>query len=378
LRFRKPNNNLIDWVALTAVVLLIILFFGLRPKGLRLENPVKLLPEQGSIIFAKNGLAYVEDLVAVPRPGPAGELTIAMAVRADDPAVCRMRLRSLLMLHDGSDREQLLVAQWGSAIVVMNGDDYDHTRRLPRVAVRDVFVGDTIRLITVTTGTPGTRLYIDGVLAAARDDWRLQIPTGGPPLQMVLGNSVRGNKTWRGTMHGLAVYDRSLSSAAVKERYDRWVESGRFPHDPVDDPLVLYTFDGREGRVVPDRSGNHLDLQIPRRPLALQVKILELPWPNFKLDGPVVGDMLLNLVGFTPLGFALAGLLGAGGRLSGRRVLWGAVAGCFVVSLSMEILQAWMITRNSSLLDLFLNTAGGWVGAGIKAGYKRERIVYGL
>ena len=359
----KPNNSPIAWAALTAAVLLIILFFGLRPKGLRLDNPVTLLPAQGAIVFAKNGLAHVDDLSAIRYSLSHGELTIEMAVRADDPAERRTRFRSLLMLHDGSDRQQLLVGQWGPAVIVMNGDDYDHTRRLPRVVARDVFAGDTIRLITVTADNSGTRIYIDGALAGERDDWQLQVPGGGPPLQMVLGNSVRANKTWRGAMCGLAVYERSLSPAAVKARYERWAESSRFAHDPADDPLVLYTFDSHDGRMVPDRSANQNDLHIPRRPVVLQVKILAPPWSNFKLDGPAVGDMILNLAGFMPLGFALAGLLGAGGRLSGRRVLCGAVAGCFAVSLGMEIVQAWMITRHSSLLDLVLNTAGGWVGA---------------
>lgn len=73
------------------------------------------------------------------------------------------------------------------------------------------------------------------------------------------------------------------------------------------------------------------------------------------------GDMLNNLVLYLPVGFALTAWLAPRlGRLG--CLLLATVAG-FVLSLSMELLQASIPLRVSSTRDLALNTAGAALGA---------------
>jgi VanZ family protein len=73
------------------------------------------------------------------------------------------------------------------------------------------------------------------------------------------------------------------------------------------------------------------------------------------------GDMLNNLVLYLPLGFALSAWLAA--RLGRLGCLGLAIVAGFALSLSMELLQASIPVRVSSLRDLALNTAGSALGA---------------
>jgi VanZ family protein len=73
------------------------------------------------------------------------------------------------------------------------------------------------------------------------------------------------------------------------------------------------------------------------------------------------GDMLNNLVLYLPFGFALSAWLAP--RLGRLGCLLLAIFAGFLLSLSMELLQASIPLRVSSLRDLALNTAGSALGA---------------
>ena len=70
--------------------------------------------------------------------------------------------RFLLSLHSGSDQDQVLVGQWGPYIIVMKGDDFEHTRRDPRISVKLGSQMDTPTLLAITTDANGTSIYVDG------------------------------------------------------------------------------------------------------------------------------------------------------------------------------------------------------------------------
>ncbi len=107
----------------------------------------------------------------------------------------------------------------------------------------------------------------------------------------------------------------------------------------------------------------------------LKKQILSIPWSHFEPNRGFFSDTIINLLGFVPLGFVLSIVLGGSGRLSNRDVLMTTVAMCFVFSLSIEIAQAWLPSRSSSLQDWVLNTSGGWLGAFIALkGPKRRKL----
>ena len=71
-----------------------------------------------------------------------------------------------------------------------------------------------------------------------------------------------------------------------------------------------------------------------------------------------VQDVVINVLGFVPFGF-----LGVFWMVTSRRVSLVAAAFttlliAFTMSLGIEVAQAYLPTRNSSLLDLITNVAG--------------------
>jgi len=360
------------WGISTIIILLMILFFGLRPKGLQLENPVTFLPGKKAIVFKRHGIAYVNDLKTFRESGKFDALTVELAVRSTDDGA--HGFGSLLMLHDGSDRRQLFMGQWQSYFVVMNGDDYDHTENRPRLSVKGVFSNNKTRFITVTADESGTRIYIDGLLAAANKDWQMQVPQKGKPLRMVVGNSVTAKGSWIGEIFGLALCNRVLSPEQVTRHFERWQQENQFPIETGESPLAYYTFDSIQNDQVADLSGNGQALHIPSKPVVLEKIVLSPPWSDFKPDFSLLLDVVLNVIGFIPLGFAMSGLLKQSTQWPVRMAVPAILVFCFSVSLGIEIIQAWMPTRSSSLLDLILNTLGA--GMGIWIFSRRGKMVW--
>jgi hypothetical protein len=341
-------------------MVLIALFFGLRLKGWPVANQVRWLPDSRAIRFEDAGIAYVDDLRAVRQRVQPGPFTIEMAVTpANDQ---KGGFSPLLVMHDGDDRRQLAVWQYNASLIVMNGDDYDNRQRRPRVTGRDVFSGRQTRYLTITSGEQGTRLYVDGVPVAAKREWALSIPRPGSPLRLVLGNSVHGKHVWQGDLHGLAVSGEALSADAVGLNFDRWATARNFDFLKQRPAMLLFTFDRDTGARVTDRSGNGNDLIIPERLVVLQKTILAPVQRQLHLNRAAVGDMVVNVVGFIPVGIVFYGFLQCfSGPLSKRSLLF-AVVLCMLLSLGIELVQAWIPTRHSSLQDWILNSFGAWIG----------------
>ena len=75
---------------------------------------------------------------------------------------------------------------------------------------------------------------------------------------------------------------------------------------------------------------------------------------------------MVNLLGFIPLGFILCGFVHAVAKMTRRDRLILAVASCAILSLVIEISQAYIPGRVSSLMDVVLNVLGAALGGGLR------------
>jgi len=359
LYLAHQNKNSLKWLSgLSVVVFLVTLYFGLRPKDFDFSNNVGWIHDHTGIRFDKYGIAYTDPIQELRDKNGFGEngfsLEIALRPSNNDEG-----FNFIILLYNGDDRSQLLLGQWRSWIIAMNGDDYDHKRRTKRIAVDSASRSSAIQFITLATGKDGTKVYIDGRLIRTEKDPALSIPQG-EKARLIVGNSAYGRNPWRGDICGLAFYRHVLTGQDAALHFNKWSQDRDFSFAKNVKPFLLYYFDEKEGAKVSDHAGGKHHLNIPSRMPILKKDMLSLPWKGFKFDNGNVEDIVLNWAGFIPLGFIFAATFA---RAGSKHSILIAVALCFTVSLFIEIVQAWLPSRSSDLLDLILNTLGGLLGA---------------
>ncbi len=57
----------------------------------------------------------------------------------------------------------------------MNGDDYNHKRKIKRITADAASPPNEKRFVTITTGPEGSRIYFDGRLSRTKKDLALKI-----------------------------------------------------------------------------------------------------------------------------------------------------------------------------------------------------------
>ena len=356
----KKKNSFKWLTGLSVVVLSVLLFFGLRPKDFLFSNGVSRVEDQAGIRFKKYGIAYTDPIKELRKEGGFGENGFSIEI-ALKPSSSEKAFNFILTLHNGNDGNQLLLGQWRSWIIAMNGDDYNHKRRVKRISVNSASMSSEKQFITLTTSKDGTNLYFNGRLVKSKNDLALDIPYGDK-ARLILGNSQYGKHSWRGDVYGLAFFNHILGAQDAALHFKRWSQDRNFSFAKKGNPFLLYYFDEEEGTRVSDHAGGDHNLNIPPRMPILKKELLSSPWEGFKLDKKGIEDIVLNLVGFIPLGFVFTSTLVGVGGVFKKKAAFISLFFCFMVSLVIETAQAWLPSRSSSQLDLMCNTAGSVIG----------------
>ncbi len=222
----------------------------------------------------------------------------------------------------------------------------------------DVFPRSRPVFVTVTSGPQGTSVYADAVLVAMTN--QLQITSDDLAGRVIIADSARQPDSWSGKLLGLAVYHSHLTPEQVARHVFTWTHAGR-PSIRDDDRLTaLYLFDERSGKVIHDLSQSGNDLVIPEKYQVVDKLTLEPVWTEFSMSGSYWGAVLKNIVGFIPFGFCFYGWLCTRGL---KRAGLLTVALGTLVSLTIEVLQAFLPMRDSGTTDILTNTLGTWIGA---------------
>jgi hypothetical protein len=228
-----------------------------------------------------------------------------------------------------------------------------------RVYMRNVFRERKLIFATLTSSPQGTVAYLDGAPLKAAPQFH--IPCTAFSSQLVVGTSPVRDDHWRGQVRGLAIYNRELTAIQASQHYETWTANGRPDDSGTEGAVARYLFDEHSGAVVHNAVRQGTDLYIPERYVLLHQIFLEPPWKEFHPGWGYRKDILINIAGFVPFGFFFHTYL-----LSARRMKRAALATVILggaVSLTIEILQSWLPTRNSGMTDLITNTLG--TGAGV-------------
>jgi VanZ family protein len=363
LKIQFPRDKrLAQWSL--GVVLVLIVAAGLDPREFRFRNEVEWMSGDAGLKFGRFGRVHTEPFVTAEQAAILNRdgfsLEAALSV-TDSP---NGGFRFLASFHAGDDRSQLMVGQWREQIIVMNGDDYSGRRATPRIAVdASGFTGGRA-LLTITTGPTGARIYLNGKEAAAKADLHLTIPGSPRKGRLVVGNSVHASDPWKGDVFGFAAYSNALTADQVSRHFAHWSERKTFSFGGVEGPFLLYSFDEGGGHEARDQSVRRAHLEIPASLVALERRALA-PLPrNIENMNAFIVDVTVNLLGFVPFGFFLATVLGHSRRSKWKVILMATAYG-FLLSFGIELAQAWMPSRDSSQLDLLMNTAGTLLGVAV-------------
>jgi VanZ family protein len=358
-----------------SIVLIIVsatLLAGLWPGRPAPENQVGWSAAGPGLVFE----AASQCISEAPLWIDSGAITTELWLASGDPGISGNR--EIVSILDGASVHRLLIGQFPNGLILRGRLDNpagDPTRDL----YADGFNHEGLRHLAVTIQPRGVHLFANGRssgLELASTAANEGVPFGG---RILLGTSNSRWADWRGTVFALAVHRRALTPREVAEhaaldfagvqepyRRDRLDEPGR--HDSIANLrkgsglVALYLFEEGSGSRTASLVPGAPDLWFPERLIrpmktALFSRSQSQPWL------PI--DITLNVLGFIPLGFAMAR-----GRRS--RGPWIALVFGVALSLMIESAQLWIPGRNPSLIDLFCNGAGTLLGGAL--GQRSDRL----
>lgn len=318
--------------ACSLLCLLTILVAGLWPFGSP-SNEVEWVADHDGLRFGQHATAFSTGPLA--DPGSAActvELRVVPGMTDDSG--------TLLSFYDGPSA--LSIGQSLTDLQINQA-----ARRGPRgIYFDNVFHKDTPLDLAIVFDKGATSIYVNRSLAQRSRRFAVSSPCTG---RFVVGDSASAHNSWRGEIDRLAIYRGVLAQDQVNAG-DAAL--------PIAD--VLYHFDEHRGRSVVDHGQAGVKLLLPERYQVVHQILLEAPWEAFEPSLGYVTDLVINVAGFLPLGFAICALVSARTSQPGAGRL--ALILGFFVSLTIEVLQSYLPTRNSDLTDVVTNTLGTALG----------------
>jgi hypothetical protein len=313
----------------------------------------------------KNEVAWLENRNAL-RFGSHGSLVSLGNLRAADPATqdgvtVEIWLQPRRVWDKGTflafsvpdNLFQLTLRQSQTALELC-------TARKVDFHVEDVFPRKGPVFVTISSGPNGTVLYTNGRPFETMP--HLHLPAAAFSGRLIVGDSPGQTDAWAGQLYALAVYRRELTPSEILQNYTAWTRSGH-PDIPVEHAIALYVFDEHSGRIVHNKAPSGVDLEIRETYGIVNQIFLEPVWSEFSMSESYWSSVLKNVVGFIPFGYCFFGYLSA--RSTYKRPRLTTVILGAIVSLTIEILQAYIPTRDSGTTDIFTNTFGTWIGVAL-------------
>ena len=225
--------------------------------------------------------------------------------------------------------------------------------------------------IAISSGTRGTTVYLNGIPVAISSTYKIRSKDFSG--QLIVGTSPVVYDTWPGKLFGLAVFGRELTADQVSEHYQAWV-NGLPEALKSDQPAELYTFGERTGSIVRNQVVSGPDLAIPVNFSVPYKPFLKPPWREFYPNQTYFQDILVNVLGFVPLGFFFCMLLSS--SPGSRKAVMATIILGALFSLTIEVLQGFIPVRDSGTTDILTNTLGTALGAILYRGRTLE-VLFG-
>jgi VanZ family protein len=344
--------------ALCVLTWLVLLGFGLWPFDFFPRNQIEWLQDRNGIHFGGYGEVYGAAVADFSGSNTA-QVTDSYSVEIwlHVWAKTYPQVSAILSIDNPATPAGFAIMRSGPDLLV-RGRFLDEKNGLltHKLWLDDACLKGEPRFITFTSGPNGSALYLEGVL---QKHYPLVLTSDNLVGRLVLGHSPTGNEAWTGDVFGIAIYDRALTVHEVSEHYADWKQTRITDLADERGVVALYTFNERTGFVIHNRAGS-TDLIIPKHFKLLHTTTLS---PELNIHRSDLHDIVVNIVGFAPFGFFGCAYLRHVRRLEKNQAALTIIALGAITSLTIELLQAHLPSRDSSLLDVIDNTLGTTLGA---------------
>jgi len=346
-----------------------LLVAGLWPFDLSPKNRAYWLPDEEGLHFdgqrdrwklSVGGIAYTPSPLRSLKPAPLemGSFTVDIFLKPVQDS--RDGVPHILSFIDHSGKEVLYAGQWKQSLIVRwFSFDKGGTQGMREIGVGDALAKGKTKRLTIVSGQESTSIYRDGELAKHFQGTSLISEKESiRGYSVALGNSRNVKSSWTGSILGLRLYDRGLVEDEVAKAP---AEAGK-PLEVRDEGLIAaFAFDKARGTLIPDLSGNENSLEVPER-VTLTNDILAWSDWNVRKRASLTEDMIVNVLGFVPFGFLLSFWREqTNGSSRWRSYVFAILMGA-LISLGIEVAQAFIPARDSSMVDLLCNTGGTGIG----------------
>ena len=337
-------------VAVTGVTLSV----GLWPFSFHAENQVSWRPEQAGLYFGSHGMLISGGRFSeIPTEGVDCSIELWL-----EPALT-YHSGTILSFYDLKSTGRMQLRQSGEDLAYIGTLRPENNQSKQQIIYLDnAFQKGGKTLITLTSSKDGLEIYSNGVLKKIVRN--TQIRGANLAGTLIVANSPYGNLSWTGTFRGLAIYDRALRPEEINQDFGIWQRNRELMRQKAAEPYLLYLFNEQGGETLHNLGQRGPDLVIPKNYFILQPGFLVPFWREYRPGWNYAKDLAINVFGLVPLGFCFAALFS---WLIGRNrsLLYATLLG-FCVSLTIEILQAFMPTRYSGTTDLITKTSGTALG----------------
>ncbi len=322
-------------------------------------NNVAWLQDGNGLRFGRAGVVVSEGPLRLAHQAPAEKsCSIELFLR---PASVRVS-DTILAFYTPDNPAHLLVRQWtDSLLVIRDSVDAAGKTRQTKFDVDRAFQTGKLLLLTITSGPNGTVVYRDATHAQSFP--RFTISTSELLGQIVLGTSPVDFRPWLGEIHGLGIYSKELTPAEVSRHYEEWTSVQPIKLGVDDAAIVRYAFSERAGREIHNDVVAGPNLQIPATFNVPHKPMLRSAVKEFDRSRRYFNDIILNIAGFIPLGIILC-VYFSFTRPRFQAILLSTLVGA-LLSLVIEVLQAYIPSRTSGTTDIITNTMGALIGAAL-------------
>jgi VanZ family protein len=355
------NLKLLGGICLT--ILVIIFIAGLWPFNFFPKNKVAWLQDKNGVYFPGQGMILSPDSLNDPQQLLLNKKSITIEILIHPTEEPPDNINRILSIYDAEGSEITFLGQWKKDLIIQSRIK----RPVGNILHSEIGVDDALRkdqdyLLSITSGTEGTNIYINGQPAHTYPHHRLLGSITSKNIGFILGNSPVGKNSWKGRITRLAIYNRTFTAEQVFKHYQLYLENNFTIHTEKEGWIGLYLFNEKQDAVIRDYSNlnNHLTIPVLFRPV--KKIILDPPWHDFRWNKSFVQDTIVNLLGFVPLGFFFTIFLLKTSNWK-RKIIYIAVAATgFAISLTIELSQIYLPSRYSQLEDVICNSVGTALG----------------